>query len=159
MIGLDTFSWYKFITLYNDEWKILMTDILNNYNIFITHEVKKEFEYRFEKYLHILDLIIILPRKRSSTEYDRRKFDLADISLLQYAEITDYVIITEDHPMLSQGITQRKNIMQFCDFVAALYKEEFLDLTDYYQIVKKLREMKNITKTKEKELISKNMNK
>ena len=110
MIGLDTFSWYKFISLYKDKWKALMTDFLKNYNVFITHEVKKEFIHRFENYLHLLDLIIILPRIKSSIEYDKKKFDLADISLLEYAENPNYLIITEDHPMLAQGVTQRKNI-------------------------------------------------
>jgi predicted nuclease of predicted toxin-antitoxin system len=154
MIGLDTFSWYKLISFYNNEWKKEMTNFLTEYQVFITHEVKIEYSYRYPKYLFLLDLISILPRKRSLIEYDRKKFDVADITLLEYAESTDYLIITEDQPMLAQGVTRKRNILQFSDLLALLYIGNIIDSKDYYQMVKKLREMKNITKKKEKSLMN-----
>lgn len=152
MLGIDTFAWFKLITLYNDKWKELMLKFLTEYEVFITNEIKKEYQYRFPKYEHLLEKITIHPRRKSNTTYDTKIFDKADITLLEYTELDNYVIITEDFAMLGQGITKKRNIIQFGDLIALLYKEGFVNSKDFYQIIKKLREMKNITKNKEKEL-------
>lgn len=154
MLGIDTFAWYKLISLYNDQWKDLLITFLNNYDVFITNEVKKEFLYRFPNYEHLLEKIMIFPRRTSNIIYDPNIFDLADITLLEYAELNDYVIITEDHAMLSQGVTKQKNIIQFSDLIGLMFKENLMNYREFYHIIKKLRGMKNITKIKEKELYS-----
>ena len=59
MIGIDTYSWYKLITLYESDWKDLVTKFLITYKVFITHEVKVEFMYRFPMYENLIKLITI----------------------------------------------------------------------------------------------------
>ena len=152
MLGIDTFAWYKFIELYKDKWKDLMVRFLIEYKVFITNDVKKEFQYRFPDFEHLLEKITIEPRRISNISYDHKIFDQADISLLEYAELNGYVIITEDHAMLGQGVTKRRNIIQFCDLITLLYENNLVSSSDFNQIIKKLRKMKNITKTKENEL-------
>lgn len=154
MIGLDTFSWYKLISLYNGGYKEIMVNFLKSYEIFITHEVKDEFSYRFKNYEFLLKLVSILPTNLNKNNFNYDKFDIADISLLVYAEKINFIIVTEDHAMLAEGVTSKQNIIQFGDLMGLLYKDNFLDKRSFYKIVNILRKMTNITKIKRKQLLN-----
>ncbi len=153
MIGIDTFSWYKLIYLYNNDWKNLIEELLKKGDFFITHEVKKELEYRFPNYNFLLEYITILPKlKGPFLKYLERGFDEADSSLLAYAEEKKSAIITEDHPMIAEGITEKQNIFQLAHYFGILMKVGFITPNEFYKLMKLLRKMRNISKKKGKEL-------
>jgi len=136
-------------------WKDLIDEILEKSNIFITHEVKKELEYRFPEEKEIIDLLTILPARNVDFKSLLSKgFDPADASLLEYMLIDGYRIITEDHPMLMEGVTSKRNILQLADFFGILMKLGFISRRELYHLVKRMRKMKNITKKKELELLN-----
>jgi uncharacterized protein YaiI (UPF0178 family) len=97
---------------------------------------------------------MILPRiEFDSTKYIKRGFDPADASLIEYHKKEDYLIITEDHPMLDEGIKEDRKIIQLVDYFALLMLEGFLNKREFYHLIKKFRKMKNITNRKEKEIL------
>lgn len=154
MFGIDTFSWYKLITLYEEPWRPLITEIIKTGDFFITHEVKKELEYRFSNYNDLIELVTIFPRLKIDFHwYDQKGFDPADASLIEYCK-KGYIIITEDQPMLAEGITEKQNIIQLADYFGLLLLLHFLSKKEYFHLIKKLRDMKNITKKKEKNLLN-----
>lgn len=155
MIGIDTYSWHKLFKLRKEGWIDLIDEILEKSAIFITHEVKKELEYWFPGEKNIFKWFTILPiRNVQFSHFILKGFDPADASLLEYALLEGYQIITEDHPMLMEGVTLRQNIIQLADFFGILTKLGFITKKELYQLVKMLRKMKNITKKKESELLN-----
>ncbi|OLS19223.1 MAG: hypothetical protein HeimC3_46540 [Candidatus Heimdallarchaeota archaeon LC_3] len=154
MIGIDTFSWFKLIELFSLDWKNLIYEIISKNPIFITHDVKEELDYRFSDETDLFKFISVFPRLNISFQkYLDKGFDNADASLLEYAEIKDYFVITEDHSMLQEGITSRIDIIQLAEFFSVLLTRDIITKKEYYHLIKFLRKMKNITKKKEKGLL------
>lgn len=150
MIGVDTYSWRKIIRFLNSDWKVAFEDIINQINLFITVEGKKEFEYRFPDHLYLLDKIIILPLLNTNqfSEYFMN-FDSNDSSLLEYAKHNSHRLITEDYPMLEQAITDKLNAVQLIDFLFELYiNYNFFTDTEMKRLIRTLREWRNIKKKK-----------
>ncbi len=155
MIGIDTYQWHKLFILRKEGWEDLINEILEKSDIFITHEIRKELEYRFPSEINVFEWLKILPiRNIKFSQFISKGFDLADASLLEYALIDGYKIITEDHPMLMEGVTLKQNILQLADFFGILMKLGFITKKELYHLIKILRKMKNITKKKESELLS-----
>lgn len=154
MIGIDTFSWFKIFNLFNSGWKIILTEIIENLPIFITHEVKKEFMYRFKDNMYILEKLTILPTLNNNFQYYLSKgFDPADASLLEYSHNKENLIVTEDHLMLEEGVTNRNNILHLGEFFGILFLNNHITRKELYHLIKTLRKIKNITIKKEKELL------
>ncbi|OLS22117.1 MAG: hypothetical protein HeimC3_32590 [Candidatus Heimdallarchaeota archaeon LC_3] len=154
MFGIDTFSWYKIIHLHSNGWNVLLEEILNITSIFITYEVQKELNYRFPGHEEIFTLVTILPKLDEQFKtFTLKDFDEADASLLSFSHKEGFIIITEDHPMLNEGITDKKNIIQLADFFAQLYIDNFLTRREFHKLIRSLKKMKNISKRKEKDLI------
>ncbi len=155
MIGIDTFSWSKLLLLRDEGWEDLIHEILRKGTFFITHEVRKELEYRFPYEKKIFEYVTILPTLDIEFQnYLIRGYDSADASLLEYASKKGYRIITEDVLMLMDCVVEKQNVIQLADFFGTLLKQGFISSRELYQLIKKLRKMKNITKRKEKELMS-----
>lgn len=154
MIGIDTYSWLKILRLRDAGWKEILTEILDEGNFFITYDVKNELNHYFPEEASYFQKVATLPRlNKKFDDYLTSGFDPADSSLLEYMEIKKYSIITEDYPLIDQGITQKGNIIQLADFFGSLATQGVLTHRELYHLVKFLRRMKNITKRKEKELL------
>ena len=152
MIGIDTFSWNKLILLVHSEWQKPIEELIVKSDIFITVEGKKEFEYRFPDELDLLDNITVFPILNTDTfKQYRKKYDLNDSSLLEYCDIKGYRIISEDRPLLEEGITNKKNILQLIDFFYELYiSYNFFSRTEMYHLINLFRTWKNIKEKKAK---------
>ncbi|MHA2364590.1 MAG: hypothetical protein ACXAC7_11590, partial [Candidatus Hodarchaeales archaeon] len=122
MIGIDTFSWGKLIRLRQiKEWKLLINEIIKKIDWFITTEGKKEFDYWFPSELDIIETGTILPVLDIKYHYYLEQgYDANDASLLEYLDLRNYRIITEDRPMLLEGVTGKRNIIYLVDFFAEL---------------------------------------
>ncbi|OLS21364.1 MAG: hypothetical protein HeimC3_36090 [Candidatus Heimdallarchaeota archaeon LC_3] len=156
MIGIDTFSWYKILLLRKEnKWRGVMEDLIKGLDCFITVEGKKEFEYRFPNELNLLDYITILPVIESEKyKYFLQFFDPTDASLLEYVDKRNYRIITEDRPMIAEGVTTKRNIVFLIDFFYEMYKtNSFFSTNEIYKLVKLFRKWKNISKKKEKQIL------
>ncbi len=159
MIGIDTFSWYKLLRLCDTGWKDVITEILEAGNFFITYDVRDELEYRFSEEKHYFQKVATLPRlNKSFNDYISRGYDTADASLLEYVEIKGYAVITEDQPMLNEGITKKLDLIQLADFFGSLMLQGVITRRELYHLVKFLRKIKNITKRKAEELLELDMN-
>lgn len=149
MIGIDTYVWNKIIRLQNTEWKELVTNILQEGDFFVTHEVKEEFLHFHPNHSHLLRFVTIVPTLNDRLQYYiELGFDSADASLLEYSELKGYQIMTEDHPMLSLGVFSRKDIFQMSDFFGFLYESGFIASKELYKLTKLLRKWRNITRKK-----------
>ena len=155
MIGIDTFSWQKILLLRKErQWKAAMDDLIDQIECFITIEGKKEFEHRFPEDIDLLNNIAILPVLKSEKYHIfLEDFDATDASLLEYNEKRGYRIITEDRPMIAEGVTSKKNIIFLIDFLYELHKAyDFFTSREIYQLVQIFREWKNISKKKAKDI-------
>lgn len=148
--GIDTYSWQKLITLYENGWKSAIISILVNYHIFVTHEVKKEFLHRFAKFEFLLDYVTHLPKLGINFQlYKISGFDTADASLIEYSKQENRIIITEDHPMLSLVNNENSVFIQLIDFFLIINQTGGITNNQFYRLVQFFRKIKNITKRKE----------
>ncbi|MCH8907385.1 MAG: hypothetical protein IH840_09880 [Candidatus Heimdallarchaeota archaeon] len=153
LIGIDTFSWYKIIR-FSETGILSLNSLLLDSDIFVTREVKKEFEYRFPEYGGILDRVIILPQSDSDFQsYHEFGLDDADASLLEISAKKKYLIVTEDHPMIAEGTKRGLNIIQLGDYLGYLVLNQVITHNNFFKLVRRLRSMRNITKKKERELL------
>lgn len=146
---VDTFSWSKLFRLRESGWEILLETILKETTIMITHEVKKEIEYRAPSHKDILEKVTILPKiDIDYPHYERMGFDPADASLFEYQAHKNLLIISEDHPMLALGSVNKTDIIQLADFFSILNSVGILSNNDLHKLLVILRDMKNISKRK-----------
>jgi len=151
MIGFDTISLGKIFDLLKTQWKTLLDELLGVLDIFITIEVRKELLHKYEDQLAFIESIKILPiRNISFQEYSTRGFDDADASLLEYSELDDIVIITEDNEMLLEGISEKNNIIQLIDLFLELFTKNLINSKEMYHLIKYFRKKRSITARKEK---------
>ena len=155
MYGIDTLSLGKLFKLTDTRFKTLIEELLTKLDLFITIEVKKEVKYRYSKFENYLELLTLRPVINKSLEsYLNKGFDLADATLLEYSEIENFVIITEDNGMLVEGVTDKNNIIQLIDFLLRLYEFNLITKREIYHLAKYFRQKKNISKRKEKKLMN-----
>lgn len=154
MIGIDTFSWTKIFLLFKESWEDLLSELLSATLFFITHDVEKELLHFHREREPIWRSGAILPKlDRSYSAYVLEGFDEADASLLEYAELSEHIIVTEDAAMLAKNVTSRNNIIQLIDLLRKYYENDLLDPKEYHTLVKWFRERRNITKKKERRLM------
>ena len=151
MIGIDTYSWGKLIKLYKmKDWKEPIETIIKETNWFITVEGKKEFEHFYEEDLELLEYGSIIPVLGTKMKgYRDKGYDANDASLLEYADEKGYRILTEDRPMLLEGLSKQKNIIFLIDFFSELTeKYEYFTTRELYQLLKLFRKWRNIKEEK-----------
>ncbi len=154
MIGIDTCSWSKIILLINQGWKELIEECLENIQFFITRPVERELLYFYPDYTNLWGKGAILPKLNRNIEYYLNKgFDEADASLLEYAEMSQYQLITEDGGMLAENIVGESRIIQLSDFFQRLEELDLINRTEYYHLIRWMGKNQNITKRKEKFLL------
>ena len=150
MIGIDTLSWGKFFDLFSTNWKDLVHEILLSLDIFITIEVRKELIHHYQEQLSFIEKLKVYPiLNKTLRDYLLKGFDLADATLLEYSELPDYVIITEDNEMLLEGITDKNNVMQLYDLLLELSKHQLISKKEMHHLTKYFRKNRNITHRKE----------
>lgn len=155
MIGIDTFSWTKIFLLFDAEWADLLTELISETRFFITTDVEKELRHFHTENESIWRSGAILPRlNRSFSTYRLNGFDDADASLLEYAELPEYTIVTEDTPMLSENVVKRSNLIQLIDLFRKYYENNLLTSKEYRKLIHWFREKRNITKRKAEKLLS-----
>lgn len=153
MIGIDTFSWSKLFALMDDSWEKIIKEWLSVLNFFITREVEIELHHFYSDKEPIWEIGSIL--STLNTNYNHFKslgFDDADISLLEYSEKPDYIICTEDRPMLLLNVYQKNNIIQMIDLLKMSYLSGFFTKKEFNNLNKWFRDQRNITKRKSQKL-------
>lgn len=155
MIGIDTFSWTKLFRLMDAGWEDILLELLGRVQAFITSDVEKELQHFHSTKKNIWEKISILQRKNRTFDlYIQQNFDEADASLLEYSELEQYTIVTEDGPMLAQNTTNRDNIIHLGDFFRRYYEIDFFTAKELRQLIKWLQKSRNLTKRNEKRLLS-----
>ena len=132
------------------EWKEVIEEMIKNVDWLITVDGKKEFEHFFTDYMYILDFGTILPILNIKFGlYKDKGFDSNESSLLEYADEKGYRIITEDRPMILEGVTGNKNIIFLIDFFYELTENyEYFNTEELYHLIGLFRKWKNINKKK-----------
>ncbi|MCK4849173.1 MAG: hypothetical protein KAT16_09120 [Candidatus Heimdallarchaeota archaeon] len=155
MFGVDTFSCFYLIRLRDNGFTDLITRLMDKKEFMITHDVHKELIHRFPDEDDFLRNITILPRlNRSFNKFLEQGFDEADASLLEYGEISGYIIITEDHPMLLENTLDGKlRIIHLADYFGLLMLKTEISPTELYQVIKTLRKWRVISKPKAKRIL------
>lgn len=150
MIAFDTFSWSKVFELEKE----LGTKLnFKKLPIFLTYELKGELDYFYSDMSDFFKQFPILPTLKTNFSLLKKMgFDEADISLLEYAESKNAIIVTEDHEMLSYGFLKGLSLLQLSDFTIILMREKILDKKEAIKVIKRLRAWKNITKRKFKRI-------
>ncbi len=150
---IDTFSWKKLDILEEDE-QIGTGTILDQFNVCITHAVFEEINH-FKIKLHYPRKVSIIPYKNHKVCEDARLFgfDEADASIASACvELEDSMIVSEDRPLLAFGKGYGLKIVQLIDFFRIMTMSGIISRNDLYRANRKLREMKNISKIKEKSI-------
>ncbi len=145
MFGIDTCSWLKLDLLANSGWEAIVTTLLENFQVFITHEVKKEVIHFLTHRNIWFNKIIILPSDPNIFEkYVGEVFDPADASLLSLINDKSVVIITEDPTMLVECVSTRNNVIQMIDLLFLLYKDNYISKNDLIKLITFFRKNRNI---------------
>jgi len=153
---IDTYSWSKLIHLKENGWANILDIILDNNSIYLTHEVKKELEYRHPKNLDYIQRMTLLPIiDVDFHKYNLAGFDAADASLISYSKLNNIPVVTEDHPMLALGVVDQLDFIQLADLFFILNRLHQFSNNKFHKLIRKLRSMKNITKKKQKRLLKK----
>ena len=150
---IDTFSWKKIDILC--ELGLLDIEVAyDSLEICITHAVLTEITH-FKLKSCILEKTQVLPYKDNKVYQDALVFgfDEADASIVSHGvDREDVYIISEDRPLLAFGKGYGIKIIQLIDFMKVLTVLEIVLKKNLYQINRKLRDVKNISKKKEKSI-------
>jgi hypothetical protein len=93
-------------------------------------------------------------------EYQNKGFDANDASLLEYADERGFRIITEDRPMILEGVTSEKNIIFLIDFFSELTENyNYFSTKELYHLVKIFRKWRNIKEDKAQAIRERRLNK
>lgn len=153
MIGIDTLSWSKLYLIREELKKLNIDELLDEIRFFITPDVREELEHFHSDKDRIWENGAILPQlNRSFQGYVKQGFDFADASLLEYSELKDYLIVTEDYPMLALNVSGKNNIIQLADLFTFFYLQNMITTSNYRDTINWLRRNRNITKKKFKRL-------
>jgi rRNA-processing protein FCF1 len=150
---VDTFSWKK-IDILKELSLIDMDRAYDSLKICITHPVLTEISH-FNLKSCILEKTQILPHQDNKLYRDALilGFDEADASLISCSNDEEEVyIVSEDRPLLTFGRSFGIKMVQLVDFMQVLTTLKVISKNNLYQINRKLREVKNISKRKEKSI-------
>lgn len=157
MLGIDTFTWTKIFWLMDEGWRDAFEELLAQMPFFITEDMIRELKHFHPTSEKKWSNGNILKRRNITfSDYIRMGFDEADASLLEYSELPEYTIITEDRPMLAQNVYKQNNIIQLVDLIKIYYDQGYFTKKEYRFIITWLRKKRNIGKKKEKQLLKNN---
>nr|MDO8088805.1 hypothetical protein [Candidatus Sigynarchaeum springense] len=147
---VDTFSWKK-IDILQESGLVDIDSVYARVKICITHAVLGEIKHFQLKSCQVEKTEILPPRSNKIYEAALAlQFDDADASMLSHGfDDDDTYIISEDRPLLTYGKIFGIKIVQLVDFMQVLTVLNAISKNSLYQVNKKLRELKNISKKKE----------
>jgi len=147
MIILDICSWLK-IQLIKDSLDLDLRDIFKKFNIVLTHELNEELNYYLGEFIDtkVFPIFPIYTDKRK--KYERLGFDLADASIICFAKKNNCIIITEDGALLSFLLNLNMKPVQVSEFFLSLLHLNILDKRTALNLIKFLRDRKNIKEKK-----------
>ncbi|MHA1132399.1 MAG: hypothetical protein ACTSQI_05425 [Candidatus Helarchaeota archaeon] len=156
IIFLDTCTWLKLELL--ERTKQFSTSLLfSSSSIAITHKIREELEH-FSIPQEKINKTIIYPigDKAIYKHALDLGLDEADASLLSNGKIKEdqLYLISEDRAVLSFGRMFKMEIMQLIDLFQNLTTQNILDKTKLYNMVKFLRNQKNITEKKKNTILN-----
>ena len=150
---VDTFSWKKFDMLSEND----LFDISYLYEwaaINITHEVGKEIRH-FKLNSCLFNQVKILPILNRAVYQDARDlgFDIADSEVVSNGQKSlDLIIVSEDRPLLKFAMAYSFSIIQVADMFKLFTQVNLLEKRDLTKIVRFLREKRNISEKKRKQI-------
>ena len=151
---IDTCTWLK-LDLLNEDQVFIPNKLYQWADIEITHQILKEIEYydciTFQKEE---TRIVPIENQHIYNEALELNFDEADASILGSGKKTsEYVLISEDGPLLEYARINNFKAFQLIDLFRILFQKNLIESRELYHLTKYLREMKNITKKKEKSIL------
>ncbi len=130
----------------------ILDTLYDSVKVCITHEILKEIKH-FRLTSCDITRTHILPAKLNRIYQDSISlgFDEADASLLSNVVKTENNYgITEDQPLILLGTRYGANIMQLIDLFQFLTSQEKITKNTLYKMTQELRNLRNISKKKEK---------
>lgn len=152
---IDNCTWIKLETLHN----LKIFDIMTLYEwaeIIITHAILKEIRY-FKVTICQINQTIIKPvgNREIFDEAISLKLGEADASILSLGAKTEHsIIISEDGGVLEFARSHGFAILQLIDLFSLMEQQNIITKRELYKITRKLRELKNFTKKKQKKVKS-----
>ena len=152
-IIIDTGTWMKFDELI-EEKKISFKFIYylsQIVNINITHEIEEELEYfKVDSYQKLKTKIFVVPILNEDVFKNTIEdgYDLADSSIIGIENIDDYIIISEDRPLIEYYSMFKLKIMFFADLIWILLNNGMISKNNAYKIIRSLQELRNLPKKK-----------
>ncbi len=150
---IDTCTWIKLDKL--QELKEFSSAQLYLWGeVQITHEVLKEIDH-FHVQSCVREETTILPieNKQIYDEATAAQLDVADASLLSNGSRTpDKIIISEDSGLLDFARLYRLTALQLIDLFQFFTEGDYVTRRELYQHSRTLRDLKNITKKRQKEI-------
>lgn len=142
---LDTCSWIK-IKIISKGLGIDLRDILEEFDICITHELNAELKYYLSDFIDTKKLKVYPVQKSKTKYYEKLGFDSADASIIVLSNEIDIFTITEDGELLTYLINFDIKAIQLSEFFLTLVNLDYLDKSSVYNLFKFLRERRNIRK-------------
>ena len=155
VIIIDTGTWMKFDKLLKTK-SINKNFIKNLYTIgkiTITPEIEEELIYFNiaswnKSKTHILPILKQVEYLRAIND----GFDKADASIFGIIHSVDYIVISEDRPLVDYGKIYKYDFLPFIEFLVSLLEANMITKNQLYKLNKKLYELRNVSKIKSKRI-------
>ncbi len=155
IIIIDTGTWIKFDKLLKSKSinKNFIKRLYTIGKVTITPEIEEELLYFNiaswnKNKTHILPIL-------EQTKYLRAindGFDKADASIFGIIHSVDYIVISEDQPLVDYGKLYKYDFIPFIEFLVSLLEADMITKNQLYKLNKKLYELRNISKIKSKRI-------
>jgi len=152
---IDTCTWIKLDRLRT--LKAFSPDQLYLWGeVQITHEVLAEIDhFRVKSCIREDTTILPIGDRQVYSDATSAKLDAADASILSNGtRIHDKIIISEDAGLLDFARVYRLTAVQLVDFFQFLTEADYITRRELYRYTRILRDLKNITKKRQKEIKS-----
>ena len=155
VIIIDTGTWMKFDKLLKSKSlnKNFIGKLYTIGKLTITPEIEEELIYFNitswnKNKTHILPIL-------KQTEYLRALndgFDKADASIFGIIHSIDYIVLSEDRPLVDYGKIYNYDFIPFIEFLVSLLEADMITKNQLFKLNKKLYELRNISKIKSKRI-------
>lgn len=150
---IDTCTWLKLERI-QDLFDV--KTLHEHASLAITHEVATELEqYRCQSWKREENAIYPIGDKDIYEDAISLDFDIADASLLSNCSTSiNKCLITEDRALIKFAVMYKFNALQLIDLFRVLCGDARITKNHLFKLNRKLRELRNITTRKEKEIKS-----
>jgi len=154
MIIVDTCSWLKIQLIY-DKLKVDLRNMFQEFEILSTHQLNDELKYYLKEFIDSTIFQIHPINQDDMDQFKTLGFDLADASIIILSKEKKAFVITEDGELLVFLINSNIKAIQLAEFFLALLNLDKIEKRECYNLIKFLREQKNIKENKHKKLKAK----